>query len=161
MLELAARAIARLRRFPEAEARLRGKSRCFLVAPAAAVAAATAATAATTTTTTTTTGSWLAWSSLIDRQNATADIGAVDRVNGRTRLVIVDHLNEAKTTRAAGVPVLHHHSSSDLPMGGEHPLEFLIGCRVGEVPHVYLHPDQTLRYLRTPLPRAATPVYRC
>ena len=105
----------------------------FLVAAVAATTTAAAVAAATTAATAT--AAVLAGASFADGEVATAEVSAVEGLDGLGR-IFVGHFDEAEAARASGLAVRRECARDDLAVLTEELLNFLLGCCVGKVPNV-------------------------
>src|SRR5688572_5602887 len=73
---------------------------------------------------------------LVHRQSPPPMLRAIERLDGRVRLIVVGHLHKPKPLGPPRVPVVDHLSAAHLPMRREHLLQLAAAHRVGEIPHV-------------------------
>ena len=73
---------------------------------------------------------------LIEPRRAALQVLPVERINGLLRFAVVLHLDEAKTARAAGLPVRDHLGPPHRAVCLEQGRQFLIGNLPGQIAHI-------------------------
>src|SRR5262249_51336457 len=105
-----------------------------LVAPTAAPATAAVPTASAAPAA----ASFLARPGFIDRQRPTADLLAVERLNGVLGFLVAAHLHEAEALGSTRVAIHDDLRRLDRAVWGEHRLQRGIGHVVSQIPNVQL-----------------------
>jgi hypothetical protein len=107
-------------------------------ASTAATPAAVSATAATATTAATTI---FPWASFIDRQRTATVLLAIEPLDGRLRLFVTTHFDEAEPFATAAFAILNYLGTFDSAIAGKQLLQFRAIDTIAQIPDVQLLPQ--------------------